>query len=126
MLLKRFDECEEIVAGDGSILRELLHPARAPAYVGYSLAHAKVAPGKETLAHRLKGSEVYYILGGEGIMHIDGEQKAVTVGSTVYIPPGSVQKIRNTGDTELVFLCIVEPAWKPEDEEVLEDQDGPE
>jgi mannose-6-phosphate isomerase-like protein (cupin superfamily) len=120
MLIKILDECEEIVAGDGSILRELLHPARDPAELGYSLAHAKVEPGKETLDHRLKGSEVYYILNGEGVMHIDGEQEAVSAGSTVYIPAGAVQKIRNTGDTDLAFLCIVQPAWKPEDEEVLE------
>ena len=120
MLIKNVEQCEEIVAGDGSILRELLHPERDPAELGYSLAHAKVKPGEETLDHKLKSSEVYYIISGEGIMDIDGEQEAVAAGSTVYIPPGSVQKIRNTGDSDMIFLCIVQPAWKPEDEEILE------
>jgi mannose-6-phosphate isomerase-like protein (cupin superfamily) len=36
----------------------------------------------------------------------------------VYIPPGAEQHIRNTGAGDLKFLCIVDPAWRAEDEEV--------
>jgi len=32
----------------------------------------------------------------------------------------SEQYIENTGSGNLQFLCIVEPAWKPEDEIILE------
>ena len=28
------------------------------------------------------------------------------------IPPGSTQYIENTGNSDLKFLCIVEPAWR--------------
>ena len=120
MLVKILEECGEIRAGDGSILRELLHPAGDDADIGYSLAHATVPPGTRTLDHRMKGSEVYYILSGTGLMHIHGEQKTVSAGSVVYIPPGAVQSIENTGNADLTFLCIVEPAWTAEDEEVME------
>jgi mannose-6-phosphate isomerase-like protein (cupin superfamily) len=75
--------------------------------------------GGESLPHRLKTSEVYYILEGEGVMRIDDEVAQVRAGQTVYIPPGAVQRIRNTGSEELVFLCIVDPAWRAEDEEIL-------
>ena len=35
-------------------------------------------------------------------------------------PPNSTQSIENIGAKELRFLCIVEPAWKAEDEDILE------
>jgi len=37
----------------------------------------------------------------------------------VYIPPLSTQYIRNTGSDDLKFLCIVDPAWREQDEEIL-------
>jgi mannose-6-phosphate isomerase-like protein (cupin superfamily) len=35
------------------------------------------------------------------------------------IPPLAVQAIENLGPGDLVFLCIVDPAWAPDGEEVL-------
>lgn len=119
MFVKRLENCEEFTAGDGSILRELLHPDKADLEIGYSLAHAKVAAGKESVPHKLKSSEVYYITAGKGLMHIDGEDFEADEGSVIYIPPGATQYIKNTGGCDLEFLCIVEPAWCEEDEEVL-------
>ena len=121
MIIKDLKDCREITAGDGSALRELLHPDRGRLQIDYSLAHAVVKPGGKTRAHRLKNSEVYYILEGRGLMHIEQETAEVSAGQAVYIPPFHIQFIENTGATELAFLCIVGPAWKPEDEEVLPD-----
>ena len=53
-------------------------------------------------------------------MIIDSEMQSVQPGDTVYIPPQAVQCIKNTGTSDLVFLCMVDPAWKLEDEIVLE------
>jgi len=118
-------EHPEIVAGDGSLLREVLAPARDGLAIRYSLAHARVPPGKATLPHRLRGSaEVYFVLHGRGRMHIGDEEAEVGPGQAVYIPPGAVQYIENIGDGDLVFLCIVDPAWRPEDEEVLAPRGG--
>ena len=119
MLTKPLAACREILAGDKTILRELLHPARDPAAVGYSLAHAKLARGTASLPHRLKTSEVYYFISGQGRMHVDGAMTAVAGEQALYVPPGTIQHLENTGDGDLVFLCIVDPAWRVEDEEVL-------
>jgi mannose-6-phosphate isomerase-like protein (cupin superfamily) len=119
VLTKSLSDCQEILAGDKTILRELLHPDRDPAAIGYSLAHAKLARGRASLPHRLKTAEVYYFLGGQGRMHVDGETAEVGPGQVLYIPPGAVQYVENTGDGDLVFLCIVDPAWRAEDEEIL-------
>jgi len=119
MLVRRLADCEPFVAGDNSLLREFLHPDKADVAIRYSLAHARVGPGEQTKAHRLRTAEVYYILSGRGRMHIDAESAEVDAGSAVYIPPGSVQYIANTGKDDLAFLCIVDPAWREADEEVV-------
>lgn len=117
MLIKDLRKCQEIVAGDNSILKELLNPLKEDIAIRYSLALAKVKQGETTLAHKLKSSEVYYILQGTGEMFINNEIEQVSARQVIYIPPNSMQRIKNTGKTDLVFLCIVDPAWKQEDEE---------
>lgn len=119
MFIRRLEDCEEFIAGDNCALREILHPDKADLRLRYSLAHAVVKPGDTTWQHRLRTSEVYYIIEGEGVMHINNEDAPVGPGSTVYIPPRAVQSITNSGAAELKFLCIVDPAWRREDEEVV-------
>lgn len=120
MLIRRLKECEEITAADGTRLRELLHPDRDYPFEGhYSLAHATVAPGEKSKPHRLKTDEVYYILQGEGRMHIGDEVATVYKGDVIDIPPDAVQWIENSSDEPLVFLCIVDPAWRADDEAVI-------
>ena len=119
MLTKSLADCTEILAGDKTILRELLHPGRDPATIGYSLAYAKLTQGTASLPHRMKTSEVYYFIQGEGRMHVDGKSAMVGAEQTVYVPPGALQHLENLGDDDLVFLCIVDPAWQKEDEEIL-------
>jgi mannose-6-phosphate isomerase-like protein (cupin superfamily) len=119
MFVKDYKDCEEFVAGDNTILRELLHPDKADLKLRYSLAHARVKPGKSSYRHKLKTSEIYYILEGEGVMHIAGESKKVGPHQAVYIPPHATQHIENTGNCDLTFLCIVDPAWREEDEQVI-------
>ena len=119
MLIRRLKDCEEFVAGDACHLRELLNAKTDKRAYRYSLAHAIVKPGITTKPHSLKTSEVYYILAGQGIMHVDGESAPVRAGHTVYVPPDATQYIENTGEADLVFLCIVDPAWRAKDEVVI-------
>jgi mannose-6-phosphate isomerase-like protein (cupin superfamily)/2'-5' RNA ligase len=124
MFIRHLRDCDEFTAGDGSILRELLHADKADLRIRYSLAHATVKPGARTQPHRLRTAEVYYILEGRGRMHIDDETAEVGSQAAIYIPPHCVQFIENTGDNHLVFLCIVDPAWRREDEEIVEEDLG--
>jgi len=120
MFVRELNECKEIIAGDATKLREIFNPlSDGNLQLRYSLAHARMEPGKTSLPHKLKTSEVYYILQGTAVMHIDGEDRDLQENDTVYIPPHAVQSITNSGVDELVFICMVDPAWCPEDEEVL-------
>lgn len=120
MLIRKLSACAEFTAGDGTHLRELLHPDKQSVDLRYSLAHAIVPIGEVSTPHSLTTSEVYYILAGQGKMHIDGEQQTVEPGDAIYIPPNAKQCIRNTGKIPLAFICIVDPAWRQEDETVYE------
>jgi mannose-6-phosphate isomerase-like protein (cupin superfamily) len=119
MFIQHLNQCEPFLAGDKTVLRELLHPDKAELALRYSLAHAVVKPGETSQLHRLCTSEVYYILEGKGTMAINGEPSEVFPGDAVYIPPHASQCIHNSGLSDLVFLCIVDPAWRMEDEEIL-------
>ena len=120
MFIRDYERCEEIVAGDNTRLRELFNPLKDKLDLRYSFAVARVEPGGTTFLHRLETSEVYYILEGTGEMRINEETEFVAPGQAVYIPPRATQQITNTGEGELVFVCIVDPAWRKEDEEILE------
>ncbi|MFH1801030.1 MAG: cupin domain-containing protein [Candidatus Omnitrophota bacterium] len=119
MLIRQLKDCPESIAGDACRLRELLNAKTDHRAYRYSLAHAVVKPGTKTKPHSLKISEVYYILEGQGRMHVDRETAEVGPGAVIDIPPRAVQWIENTGQEDLAFLCIVDPAWCAADEEIL-------
>ena len=119
MFIRNISDCKQFISGDGAELREIIHANKGDFSLHYSLAHALVKPKQTTKPHVLKSSEVYYILSGRGTMHVDSEVSRVSLGDLIYIPPNSCQYIENSGDKDLTFLCIVDPAWKPEDENIL-------
>ncbi|MFH1768232.1 MAG: cupin domain-containing protein [Candidatus Omnitrophota bacterium] len=122
MFIRKLYECPKFVAGDDSSLRELLHGKKDNLQLRYSLARAVVKPKTSTKPHKLKFSEVYYILEGEGLIFINRESSSVYPGDAIYIPPGAEQYIENKGEGDLAFLCIVDPAWCPECEEIIPDE----
>jgi mannose-6-phosphate isomerase-like protein (cupin superfamily) len=121
MLINKLQNCAEFIAGDGSILRELFHPDKQDLDLRYSLAHAIIPVGQTSIPHSLKTSEVYYILQGKGEMNINGETALVEPGDAIYIPPLAKQFIHNCGADLLIFICIVDPAWRKEDEAIYSD-----
>lgn len=103
MLIRKLSDCAEFVAGDETLLRELLHPDKQTIALRYSLAHAVVLPGKISKPHLLSTSEVYYVLSGVGEMHIDAEVQLIEPGDAVYIPPNARQFVHNVGAEPLGF-----------------------
>lgn len=120
MFKVRASDRPQFLAGDHTRLREILHPAQHPLKLGYSLAHGILGPGQRSKWHVLDSSEVYYFLAGQGRFMIDDEVTSVEPGATVYVPPGGRQSLENTGSQDIEFLCLVDPAWKAEDERILE------
>lgn len=113
MLRKHAADLPARPASDGCLLAEVIHPQNDGTSRGLSLARARLAPGQSTRPHRLDFLEIYYFLAGRGVMHLAGEKAAVEPDDCVYLPPGQVQWLQNTGQEDLVFLCVCHPAYDP-------------
>ena len=120
VFIRRVEDCSPFLAGDHTRLRELLHPARQPATVRFSLAYGSLEPGRRSKRHTLSVPEVYYVLAGCGLFTVGEQMVETTAGTVVYIPGGVEQSVENIGDSLFTFLCLVDPAWTPECETVFE------
>ncbi len=98
---------------DGSTIRSLLDLSNAPV-ARQSLAEATLAAGAATDRHYHRHSEeFYYLLGGRGLMELDGEQREVGPGDAILIPAGAWHQIRAL--EPLRFLCCCAPPYAHED-----------
>ena len=88
-----------------------------------SIARARVEPGVTTRLHRLEGTiERYVILEGMAEVRVGSAGPvAVQPLDIVNIPAGSEQSITNTGNGDLVFLCICTPRFRQQNYVVLDD-----
>lgn len=120
MLIKKLNNITEFVAGDKTLLREVLHPKNDPVQLNYSLAYCRVEAGGASIPHILQNrSESYFILEGKGLIHVGNEEALVGPGDTVLVPEGISQFIENKGKEELKFIVVVSPPWTEEDEQIL-------
>ena len=120
MSVRKDSEIETITGNEGTKIKQYFHPHNTLNGISYSLAQFTLKVGKKSLLHKIKSSEIYYILEGDAVLRINKESHQLKKDDSIYVPPMSEQYIENTGSTNLRFLCIVEPAWKPEDEIILE------
>lgn len=94
-------------------IREIINSDDDPAV---SIARARVEPGVTTAWHAVLNTvERFVILQGSGEVFIgDAPAEAVDAGDTVHIAAGVKQRMRNSGQVDLVFDCICTPrfAWQ--------------
>ncbi len=115
-----YTHADSYVTKDGSIIRELMHPAvHGNSYL--SLAEARVPPGSSTILH-MHGvtEEVYHIISGSGFMILGEDKFEIGNGDTICISPGTAHKVENFSGAELVILCCCVPAYSHEDTYLLE------
>lgn len=111
--ISRFDATSEFYSPERCHIVEIHNTADD---AECSVARARVAPGVTTQLHHLKGTiERYVILEGQGTVEVDGNPpEPVAPLDVVCIPEGLSQRIKNTGDVDLVFLCICTPRFEKE------------
>ena len=65
-------------------------------------------PVEESLPlHHHDEQEIYYIIKGKGEILMSGsELKPIAEGDSIYIPNSVVHGLKNTGDTDLIFLWV--------------------
>ena len=119
MISKKIENIESFSGEEGTEIRQIFHPHNTLNGINFSLAHSIILPGKSSKPHKMKTSEVYFVLEGKGVLHIDDESVIVDKHQSIFVPPFSLQYLENTGDMELKVLCIVDPAWKKDDEVLI-------
>jgi mannose-6-phosphate isomerase-like protein (cupin superfamily) len=120
MSLRKNSDIESINGEEGTKIKQYFHPHNTLNGINYSIAQFTLESGKKSKHHKISSSEIYYILEGKGDLKIDKEIFHLQKDDSVYVPANSEQFIKNTGSDSLRFLCIVEPAWKAENEVLLE------
>ncbi len=104
------DPAREYLSAERCHILEIGNDPQDPAV---SIARARVRPGVCTRTHRLRATaERYLIEAGEGEVRVGDLRRRVAPGDLVRIPPGQPQSIRNTGNDDLVFLCICTPRFE--------------
>jgi mannose-6-phosphate isomerase-like protein (cupin superfamily) len=89
----RYASIKPFITKDGSIIRELMHPA-VYGNANQSLAEAIVAVGEGTQLHKHhRSEEIYHITAGEGRMVRGNEIFAINPGDTICIPPGTPHRV---------------------------------
>lgn len=112
--INRFDPSKEYFFEEGCYILEMSNSAEDAAL---SIARARLEPDCITRLHTLAEQvERYVILDGEGQVEVgDTLAETVTIGDVVIIPPGSPQRIRNIGESDLIFLALCTPRFRRED-----------
>lgn len=74
--------------------------------VGVGLIHLLAGKGYIFLHQHKEQEEVYFILEGKGIIHIDGEDVSVATGDVVKIEPEGKRAVKAADDCDLVAICV--------------------
>jgi len=66
----------------------------------------EVANGGYVFPHSHPTHEFYFVMSGRGVMTISDEDRDVTPGDLVYIPPDTVHSLRPTGGGAIHCFCF--------------------
>lgn len=110
-MIKKHDSVEEYYFEEGCHITETSNSADDE---DVSIAQARVEKGQQTKWHYLENTtERYVILSGRGTVEIGANPACdVTIGDVVIIPANTRQRIKNTGEEDLLFLAICSPRFQ--------------
>ena len=78
-----------------------------------SITWVEGKPGSEQRTHAHPASEqVYVIIRGRGLMKVGHEEREVSAGTLIFIPPGVGHAIRNVGDEPLTYVSATSPPFE--------------
>ena len=105
---------------EGCFIHELLNHPLAES----SIARARVPIGEKTRWHTVSVHEWYIVESGKGQVELDFQDGfEVLKGMNISIPPNTPQRILNTGEQELIFMCLCTPRFTPKYYTPLEKSD---
>ncbi|MCG3226265.1 MAG: cupin domain-containing protein [Candidatus Heimdallarchaeota archaeon] len=110
MIKKHFSEVEEQevleYGSTGTTIRWLITKEKDKA-PRFSLRRFEIQPGGEIGIHNHAQEHEIYILTGEGEVYTHFETNEISVDDVLFVPPDEPHGYRNTGDENLIFLCVI-------------------
>jgi mannose-6-phosphate isomerase-like protein (cupin superfamily) len=106
----RFEDQPELEASEERSFRYLINEEAGCEDVTQFLGI--VQPSKAPF-HSHPYDEVGYIVAGQGIAHIDGEETPLQAGSCFHLAPGQIHCIENSGPGEMRILGVFHPSGSP-------------
>ena len=106
-LIRRADEVEyePVGAADGLAKGVLIGDEHGAPH--FRMRRFTIAPGAEVPKHTNEVEHEQYVLEGEYVVGIEGEETTVSAGDSLLIPAGVVHWYRNEGDEPGAFICVV-------------------
>ena len=93
----------------GALSKPLVMPQTAGSrHVDYRISMYQPMAHVALHSHEIQ-EQVYHVLEGEGLMHIDGKAHVVRKHDVIFLPPGVTHDIANTGLVDLVFIVVTSP-----------------
>ena len=86
-------------------MKALISPTQG--WDGYVMRVIELAQDGYSPRHIHQWPHINYILEGQGILHVDGQDTPVEAGSYAYVPAGSQHQYKNIGNGTFRFICIV-------------------
>ncbi|GAB6982001.1 cupin domain-containing protein [Prevotella dentasini] len=105
----KFSEVKDYVLHMGDIdIPGKVFAGQALQTTGSELSFQSLVPGQDSgFLHTHKThEEIYFILKGEGKYQVDGDIFPVSEGSIIRVAPEGKRALKNTGDSEMLMLCI--------------------
>ena len=97
----------------GAISKMLVRPETAGSkLIDFRVSTYQPMAFVEPHLHKIQ-EQIYHVVSGEGLIELDGERSVMRAGDYVFIPPGVVHAMYNTGTADLTFFVVTSP---PDDE----------
>jgi mannose-6-phosphate isomerase-like protein (cupin superfamily) len=112
LIVRNVGKVEEIVApsrhgGVGEIRQRRMYELTDLVSQLQIVAHDVLPPGTAIGVHpHPSEEEIYFILDGEGIMTVDGEERVVAAGDMILTQPGSSHGLRNHTSENLRMVAL--------------------
>lgn len=114
MKITRLNECESIPVNMEGIrgVTKQVPIGQADGAPHFSIRVFSLEPGGYTPHHSHESEHLNYILEGSGEALEGDTPHPIRQGDYLLVKPHEVHQYRNTGDTPLVFMCMVPSAYE--------------
>jgi len=97
---------EEVVSNAVKVYRRWLI-SRVHGSENFAIRLCRIEKGGISPPDSHKWEHGVVILSGSGVVTLNGREYEVKPGTFLFIPPGTEHSFRQTGEDDLVFICVI-------------------